>query len=241
MTVDALMTAAGAMLGYSASDVTRGGAVADLFLGFVNSAQRELERARDWAFLYARTTVTTAVDSQTVDLPADFASLRMDFDPYYADALGYRLRRASGEFLVQARAGGAVSSDRPTHYDLQYAPTEDLWRLDLWPTPDAALGLIVDYKRRLDDVTAGDAVPAIPTRLHDLLQTLVMCIAEEQLERAPRGSQRDKYERDLAAEFAAMQPDRGHGRLILGGGTGRRPFPDPAAGDMVVGQVTSAS
>ena len=240
MTVDQLIVSAGHFLGLEAGDVAAGGVHGDAFLRYLNTALRELERVRDWDWLYAEGTVATVAGGRYADLPADFEALRVNSRPYYLDDQDWMLDLVDAGFMNRARAGGLVVSERPRYYAFDWSPADARWRLDLWPTPDGVLSIHIDYRRKLPALTERDQTPALPDRLMPLLETLLHCSAEELHERVERGSQRSRYETALAAEFALGQRSRGHQRLRLGGRRAES-FPDPERGDIIVGQITSVT
>lgn len=209
MTLDGYLRLMGDLLGLEPSDVSTG-IMLETFRGYVNLALGELVRYAQWPWLIVRATLTTTVGDDALALPDDFIALRPRHLPYYADGRGARLEYADAGLLDNLRGSGPTSGP-PLRYNTLYDPAAKAWGLDLWPTPDAAYDLVIDYRRRVPNLENLADEPAIPAEYHELLGIGACTTAEEKFERMAEGTQRGAWLKGLAeawAQYGSPTPDQ---------------------------------
>lgn len=100
--------------------------------------------AYNWAFREIHDTITTTESSETVDLPSDFVgivSLRE-----HTSSSGYMLRHVGAdEYDRTIPDSTALNEGTPKMYKVYYDDNEGVWRVALYPTPDAAITLYLSY------------------------------------------------------------------------------------------------
>jgi len=197
MQASEIITRAARLLGLSSADVLADAALLDEFLGYANDAVRSIERHGPWRWLMAEAAITTTSGVETIDLPADFAALQVGSDIFAADGNWGRLCLVEPLHMLHLRSQ-TPSSGRPAYYSPIFEPNELLWRLQLWPKPDAAIGLRVPYRRRVAAMADTTERPQIPEELHELAAIGAAAEAEEQREKVQAGSQRAKFAGMLA-------------------------------------------
>jgi len=100
--------------------------------------------ALPWAFREKNDTVTTTVSSSTVELPDDFDAIISITE--HTTANGRKLiRYSSDEFDRLVPYSEDMNADTPQIYKIYFDYNSGVWKLGLYPTPDAAISLYVSY------------------------------------------------------------------------------------------------
>jgi hypothetical protein len=128
---------------------------------FINDAKDDLYNAiltinKD--FFEKRTTLVTAVDTTTIELPADFQqvkSLRM-LTPGYEDTMFKPQDRASQAFLMGLNSMNVAASPYEMMYDVyqNLDDTDKSWYLQLSPVPRDVRSIELNYVAQLPDLAA---------------------------------------------------------------------------------------
>lgn len=141
-------------------------------VSWVQDAYEDIQLDQDdWAFRKAPITVQVAAGQRNADIAgalADFDAVR----PYTADACSRYILGAPADAGAEARqpvyfvawadwAGGhdalSLASGRPVRYTVDAAGL-----LRLYPTPDVAFNLTLDYQRAVQVMAADADVPIVP-------------------------------------------------------------------------------
>lgn len=97
-----------------------------------------------WVFKENSTTVSTTNGQETIDLPDDFAGLLSVRERETDDGRKLiKLSKSEYDRLVPYSAD--ISNNTPAYYKLYYNSDDGVWKLALYPTPDAAIDLYINY------------------------------------------------------------------------------------------------
>mgnify|MGYP000951979417 CR=1 FL=1 len=97
-----------------------------------------------WAFKERHDTVTTTAATETVDLPSDFEGIVSLVERTSDD--GRRLQKLSpDEYDRLIPYSADLSNDTPAYFKVYFDKADDVWKLALYPTPDAAISLHLTY------------------------------------------------------------------------------------------------
>jgi len=97
-----------------------------------------------WAFREKADTVTTTVGTSIVELPDDFDALLSITE--HTTTNGRKLvKYAVDEFDKLVPYSEDFNSDTPSIFKIYFDYENGIWKLGLYPTPDAAISLYVSY------------------------------------------------------------------------------------------------
>lgn len=100
--------------------------------------------AYSWAFKEKHDTVTTTSAQETVELPEDFEGLMSVVQR--TSTYGGKLRKyGADEYDRLMPRSTAHTNDTPYMYKVYFDGADDVWKLALYPTPNAAITLYLTY------------------------------------------------------------------------------------------------
>jgi hypothetical protein len=242
-TVQTILERMSRFLSLEYSDVISDAPTLSEFLGYINTAYQTVAKYGMWRWLMTQANVQTVAGQDYVYLPDDFVAWQIGNKPRYSDGIWYYPELVAPDQMTALRAYGSQGT-RPTYYQHNYEPNEDLWKMELWPTPQEQLTLVIPYERRLLELVNLDERPKLPGQMHETL--IIGCLgeAEEQRDAAATGSQKGKFLSMLARDWAQYgDPQRDAGRLKLRSLDDQRRIAEdwPAAQRLTLINVTGGS
>lgn len=163
--------------------------------GLINDAYYDVCSREPWPFLEAQVSnITTTAGSADITEPSDFGQVQS----IVIDSQGIALVPKRWEWINQNYTGALTSTGVPLYY---YFVGD---QIKLYPVPDAAYTLTLQYLRYPTPLSAGLDTPILPTRHHRiiLLGALVSAYNMED-----SGDEADRFEKQFEKRIALMRND----------------------------------
>ena len=130
------------------------------------AGKRDFMNANRWMFRRKADTLTTTAATETVDLPDDFDGMISVREKTTTD--GRKLiELPSDEYDRQVPSSADLTNDTPKYYKIDYNAANGIWKLYLYPTPNAAISLYLSY--------LSSSIESVPEKF---LPAYMACIAK---------------------------------------------------------------
>jgi len=163
---------------------------------YVNQAQRDVaNRIQQVEFERLAVSSTSSGDDKLF-IPTDCERvLNLSLDTGF----GQRVLDQRNVWDIDAQSSG-TQTGTPNYY-VSYAT----W-LQLYPSPNSTLSLLMRYVARLSDMTTYSAIPSVDTRYHQaVLHGTVAMLAQRKGDEVQAQFARSLYERELQAQPSALE------------------------------------
>jgi len=121
--------------------------IKELIKQAIIDGKNDFRGAFPWAFKEVHDTVTTTASEETVELPDDFEGLLSVVE--HTSISGYKLRKyAPDSYDRLVPDSESLYEGTPLMYKVYF--DDDVWKLSLYPTPNAAINLYITYHKMGD-------------------------------------------------------------------------------------------
>jgi hypothetical protein len=122
----------------------------DLLQDAITLGIRDFVASVPWAFRQKTDTVTTTVSSKTVEMPTDLDGL-ISITEHTTNNGRKLVKYGEDEFDRIIPDSESMNTGTPGIFKIYYNFEDGLWKIDVYPTPDAAISLYVSYIAMVDD------------------------------------------------------------------------------------------
>lgn len=162
---------------------------------FINDAYWDIASREPWPFLEAQVTnITTTAGSADITEPSDFGQVQS----IVIDSQGITLQPKRWEWINKNYSGSLTTTGLPYYY--YFIGNQ----VKLYPIPDAAYTLTMQYLSVPTALTAGSDTPILPTRHHRVI-VLGALISAYNME--DDGESADRFEKQYEKRLALMRND----------------------------------